>query len=76
MLLALAERPVSSRGLTFCCSASAEPTSTTATTSTPTAVATAAAATTTVADHLSEAGVNLLLSLLEDIDKIAGLLLV
>jgi hypothetical protein len=54
---------------------SAKPTSATAA---ATSVATISAATTTaaVADHLGQAGINLLLGLLEDIHKITRLLLV
>jgi hypothetical protein len=49
-------------------------TAATATTSTTTAPATVATAATTVADHLSETGVDVLLSLSQDIDKVASLL--
>jgi hypothetical protein len=48
-------------------------TATTATT-TPTAIATTVAAASAVADHLSETGINLLLSLREDSDQITSLL--
>lgn len=63
----------SARGCRICCSVSAIPTSTT-TTSTVAAVTTATA--TTIADHLGEARVDLLLGLLKDINQVAGLLLV
>lgn len=49
-------------------------TAATATTSTTTAPATVATAATTVADHLSETGVDVLLSLSQDVDKVASLL--
>ena len=56
-----------------------EATTTTATTATTTASATTAPATmataaTTVADHLSETGVDVLLSLGQDVNKVASLL--
>lgn len=49
-------------------------TAATATTSTTTAPATVATAATTVADHLSETGVDVLLSLGQDVNKVASLL--
>lgn len=53
---------------------SAEPTSTTAASASPAAIATATAA--AKASHLSKTGVNLLLSLLKNINKLTGLLLI
>lgn len=50
------------------------PTSTTATSASPAAVA--ATTTTAEAGHLGEAGINLLLGLLQDVDEFTGLLLV
>ena len=46
------------------------------TTATPTAVAAIATAATAEAGHLSETGINLLLSLSEDSDQVTSLLLV
>lgn len=73
LLELLAERPVSSESF-FAGLTATEPTSTT-TTATVAAETTAATAT-TVAGHFSETRINLLLGLLEDIDKITSLLLV
>lgn len=54
--------------------ATTEPTSATASAAAPSTVAATAAA--TISGHLNETGVDLLLGLLEDIDKVTSLLLV
>jgi hypothetical protein len=56
-------------------SVSAKPTSTTASSTTPAAVATTTA-TSSEAGHLGEAGIDVLLGLLQDVDKLTSLLLV
>lgn len=74
-LLELADRPWSAPGGVFRRSLPSTIPTSTASTTTVTAVA-AAATTTTVAGHLSQTRIDLLLGLLEHIDKITGLLLV
>lgn len=73
-LLELADRPWSAPDPALVALPSTIPTSAAATATVTTVAATTAAA--TVANHLSKARVDLLLGLLEDIDKITGLLLV
>lgn len=74
LLELLADRPRSAPDPALCSLVSTIPTSAAATATVTTVAATTAA--TTIANHLSQARINLLLGLLEDIDKITSLLLV
>ena len=74
-LLALAEDRSARGDVGMRASVSAKPTSTTASSTTPTTIATTTA-TSSEASHLGKAGVDVLLGLLQDVDKLTSLLLV
>lgn len=75
LALALAEDRSARGDVGMRASVSAKPTSTTASSTTPTAIATTTA-TSSEAGHLGKARINVLLGLLQDVDKLTGLLLV